>query len=1034
MAAEASSTSRRAWFWVLEILARSDEVDAAVLYDFIARMPQLSGDFGKEAREIVAMRCLESLFAHVNGLETDIQPSEQSEAAFNSSECCENVLQRILKETSLSNLRKTGPDHLNPDVRSFMKDKKAYLPRPALEQLKDTILQGVDPLAAALKRSSGLTVQNQCHQRILLNGVDTGRPTLTTVYVKGSPPTGIIHSPSLQKGNTVFLEKSPKLTASSSKRDRRCLDIKNHVEDCPGKIDNDGLPSKKLKQDAVGCEPHAVHHSDPVDRTELSNNASDRGLIHVEGGTASRPDMIVNDGKDTPPRDFIVSLNLQKGSKVLQEQSPELIVSSSKGERCCLGTDNLVHNYTDNVGSHGKKLTQDAICNKPHDERHSDPLDSTELYKDASERNVLCIEREVHNSAHNVLCMGKSTLPFASDKQVVVSENLGQHVGESSYLQPREPQNASGIGDGPNACVDEAKNDTEVNPKHILLGDGHTDEVHWKTMATENLENNDPRIPLIRADDSLPGKSLEQKNADKARDDMRNHNEGEMSWDSKKFHNEKNDIARKKYDFLSSQQLLNEDSVAIIDWTEKNLCTKCNKGGELLSCSASGCPLVIHESCLGFSATFDNRGKFYCPFCAYSRAISVCLRAKKNATLARKALSQFIGGETSCQPKDHSQRLPQNDEIQERPKEDAHKMKEGNCVDNLVKSPKEVKQLEESSAPCAHDNRLFRGHNVKASSEPLRLSQWREKSQIAVQEQQLAGGVKGLQNGVRVHHYHDAVESSHGDGEPILVRQADIGAGKGQVVLRKRIPDLSEDAGQVDTETGIHHEVSQQQILDQLKAVQQADIGSGTEQRLPQQQILVQDVQQADYGAQIEQQVLQPRIPDQSKDAPCALNNNRNGAIEDENGTGIQHKVLQQILDQDIRQADNGAHMEQQFLRPTIPDLSKDAPCASSNNPNGAEEEENENATASSYGLRRQNREICYTFPATPQLRRKKVAWSAKEEEKLKEGVRRFTDGGDKAVPWKAILEFGRSVFQKGRTAVDLKDKWRNMARAGIAK
>ncbi|KAG5047816.1 hypothetical protein JHK85_008919 [Glycine max] len=61
------------------------------------------------------------------------------------------------------------------------------------------------------------------------------------------------------------------------------------------------------------------------------------------------------------------------------------------------------------------------------------------------------------------------------------------------------------------------------------------------------------------------------------------------------------------------------------------------------------------------------------------------------------------------------------------------------------------------------------------------------------------------------------------------------------------------------------------------------------------------------------------------------------------------------------------------------------------------------------------------------QLRRKKIPWTAEEEEKIKEGVQKF------GKEWKKILQFGSHVFDKvgkRRTPHDLKDKWRNMCKA----
>ena len=56
------------------------------------------------------------------------------------------------------------------------------------------------------------------------------------------------------------------------------------------------------------------------------------------------------------------------------------------------------------------------------------------------------------------------------------------------------------------------------------------------------------------------------------------------------------------------------------------------------------------------------------------------------------------------------------------------------------------------------------------------------------------------------------------------------------------------------------------------------------------------------------------------------------------------------------------------------------------------------------------------------QKRKKKLSTSL-----LQEGVQKFSATGDKNLPWRKILEFGRHVFDGTRTPVDLKDKWRKM-------
>ncbi|GFQ05866.1 hypothetical protein PHJA_002730600 [Phtheirospermum japonicum] len=87
-----------------------------------------------------------------------------------------------------------------------------------------------------------------------------------------------------------------------------------------------------------------------------------------------------------------------------------------------------------------------------------------------------------------------------------------------------------------------------------------------------------------------------------------------------------------------------------MDWSEKNLCIKCNEGINLLVCSETGCPLSIHEKCMGCPARFDDVGRFYCPYCLYKQAVAESRQAREYALARKKALLIFmdediIGGE-----------------------------------------------------------------------------------------------------------------------------------------------------------------------------------------------------------------------------------------------------------------------------------------------------------------------------------------------------------------------------------------------------
>lgn len=118
----------------------------------------------------------------------------------------------------------------------------------------------------------------------------------------------------------------------------------------------------------------------------------------------------------------------------------------------------------------------------------------------------------------------------------------------------------------------------------------------------------------------------------------------DMSSDGDEYRKEEMDVTMKKHEFLYSQSQCPSpcNAFVMVDWSEQNVCMKCNEGGQLLVCNTSSCPLMVHENCVGLSAMFDNNGLFYCPFCAYSIAISEYHDAKKEASLTRKNLSAFI--------------------------------------------------------------------------------------------------------------------------------------------------------------------------------------------------------------------------------------------------------------------------------------------------------------------------------------------------------------------------------------------------------
>ncbi|KAG9448610.1 hypothetical protein H6P81_008575 [Aristolochia fimbriata] len=104
-------------------------------------------------------------------------------------------------------------------------------------------------------------------------------------------------------------------------------------------------------------------------------------------------------------------------------------------------------------------------------------------------------------------------------------------------------------------------------------------------------------------------------------------------------------LSDKGTDLHSNDHLLLVVKQRFQSFQTQMLCIKCQGGGELLTCCSSGCGLAAHESCFGTPVSFDTSGKFYCPFCTYTRANSAYRRAKKRVVLSKKILSDFIGGD-----------------------------------------------------------------------------------------------------------------------------------------------------------------------------------------------------------------------------------------------------------------------------------------------------------------------------------------------------------------------------------------------------
>ncbi|KAF8012087.1 hypothetical protein BT93_I0269 [Corymbia citriodora subsp. variegata] len=475
------------WFWIIEYLAKFEQVKPSLLHGTLKAAPEIPAHLGKNMEEVVSLRCLEELCGPRNESMNGTWSSLGSKEKIDRSKSCKDVLQYMFHNASASDLGVTANELLKWDLRSFLMHKRASVPKTALEELKDTILGGTHPDADFFKKEGGLAHASHLDRTVICNGQHTG---LTCV-----PDVGDVNAPNTVDGSNSVSQPA------------------NHMEPLEGDDDNRmRLPTKRNHTD--------VH----AENTERNSNENEHHDADSDAKRAKQQDS--DEIKD-------------------REESPVVLTGS--------------------VGF---------------------------------ERINGCSEREMSN-------LVKDHMGTVDEDQLLMGD--GRH-----YVQPRTCDVLSdgterGFSVDDSTCIHDSIEKTK-NSESARAS-------QWGQTFTSNAE--DYVVPVAGE---------------------------ETSSDSDEYRKEEMDVTMKKHEFLCSQSQCPSprNAVVTVDWSKQNVCMKCNQGGQLLVCNTSSCPLMVHESCVGLSAMFDNNGMFYCPFCAYSIAISEYHDAKKEASLTRKNLSAFI--------------------------------------------------------------------------------------------------------------------------------------------------------------------------------------------------------------------------------------------------------------------------------------------------------------------------------------------------------------------------------------------------------
>ncbi|KAL3508932.1 hypothetical protein ACH5RR_028333 [Cinchona calisaya] len=452
-------------------------------------------------------------------------------------------------------------------------------------------------------------------------------------------------------------------------------------------------------------------------------------------------------------------------------------------------------------------------------------------------------------------------------------------------------------------------------------------------------------------------------------------------------------------------------------WSEKDFCIKCDKGGKLLVCSDSRCPIAVHETCMGFPAKFDEMGKFYCPYCVYRQAVEESNQAREQALYRKKALSIFLDARMI---NGNGDRRTQETGISE--------------------GRESAQLLGIEKANTTHswndENRLDK---VDIHSHPARLVEAPGCSRRVLLRNETDVSLLGNQNYVFCSKYGDISGPSDCNHRFVVVGHR---TESGPIVACG-----NEYASSEEEETTKQFEIVEIGNKDQLQPQWKHDDvqpGGIVEDHL--------DDNNSSDSRVIEKQGIEHGFSAKTK----YVGYDADTFEEYEGGIGGQ-EVMEKVQESPAFPASEPAlqvHLKEKIAIQTSDSICPDSKSTLTGR-HAKRNVETKDQCIEANCLRRSSRNsvsvpradadqfekvhvssksIKITKPAPeipiilfPNARRKSLPWTDAEEEMLKEGVQKFLTTINKNIPWRKILEFGRHVFDGSRTPVDLKDKWRNM-------
>ncbi|KAL6330427.1 hypothetical protein AAG906_040357 [Vitis piasezkii] len=438
-----------------------------------------------------------------------------------------------------------------------------------------------------------------------------------------------------------------------------------------------------------------------------------------------------------------------------------------------------------------------------------------------------------------------------------------------------------------------------------------------------------------------------------------------------------------------------------IEWTQQSKCIKCGEGGEVLVCSDRVCQLAVHEKCMNCSAAFDGMGDFYCPYCWYRCAIAKSNEARKRAMSSKKALSTFLDIKALCGNQQKEKTKSSNGK---KPPSTS----ERSCNENEYRL--DYDEVYNQSVQAEKDRQDgfaldFEQHQIVAQH------QWHMKSSVDEGDGNLYSREEGT-------------TSADGSFQGFVANQKFDGVKQlAAVKVREMIQEEhSREVGDYQDE-GVAEDQQEAEPLNDCPLEEETTL-DGDFSVLTKGKQVDAKMTEENLGRREKEEQMQP----QAQETTTALPGGDPASLVHEKAN-IGFRMIDSCRDARTlltHQRHVGQRAKNKMESQNVDSQKKSSPDLHNNVEKNAGDWTKE-VIVSSKSIQPRGPSKQLKNRIFPNERRKKLLWKTDEEEMLKEGVQKFSATGDKNLPWRKILEFGRHVFDGTRTPVDLKDKWRKM-------